>query len=82
VVGPSLTDAERDLASRRLKLGFVGLVAASGALTAVQAGGSLPVVAGGFVGGGLLGAVLLWFVLRWWAEFLPSPDRGRNRGGR
>ena len=82
MVGPSLTDEERDLASRRLKLGFVGLVAASGGLIAVQAGGSLPVVAAGLVGGALLGAVLLWFVLRWWAEFLPNPDRGRNRGRR
>ena len=82
MVGPSLTDAERDVASRRLKAGFVGLIAASGALTALQAGGSLRVVAAGLVGGTVLGVVLLWFLLRWWAEFLPSPDRGRNRGGR
>ncbi|MBB6645549.1 hypothetical protein [Halobellus ruber] len=82
MVGPSLTDEERDLASRRLKLGFVGLVAASGALTAVWAGGSLPFVAAGFVGGAVLGTVLLWFVLRWWAEFLPSAERARNRGRR
>ncbi len=78
MVGPSLTDEERDVASRRLKFGFVGLVGASGALTALQAGGSLPLVAAGFVGGSGLGVVLLWFVLRWWAEFLPSPDRGRD----
>jgi len=82
VVGPSLTDAERDVASRRLKAGFVGLVAASGGLTALQAGGSLPVVAAGLVGGAALGGVLLWFLLRWWADFLPSPDRGRNQGER
>ena len=79
VVGPSLTDAERDLASRRLKFGFIGLVAASGALTAVWADGSLPFVAAGFVGGAVLGTLLLWFVLRWWAEFLPSSDRARGR---
>jgi hypothetical protein len=79
MVGPSLTDEERDVASRRLKVGFVSLVAASGALTALQAGGSLPVVAAGFVGGAVLGVVLLWFVLRWWAEFLPSSDRARGR---
>ena len=82
MVGPSLTDEERDIASRRLKLGFVSLVAASGALTALWAGGSLPLIAAGSVGGALLGAVLLWFVLRWWAEFLPSAERARNRGGR
>ena len=82
MVGPSLTDEERDVASRRLKLGFISLVAVSGALTAVQGGGSPPVVAAGFVGGALLGAVLLWFLLRWWAEFLPTSDRARNRGRR
>jgi hypothetical protein len=82
VVGPSLTDEERDLASRRLKLGFVSLVAVSGALTALQAGGSLRFVAAGLVGGAVLGVILLWFLLRWWAEFLPSPDRGRNRDRR
>ena len=79
MVGPSLTDEERDVASRRLKLGFVGLVAASGGLIAVQAGGSLPTVAAGFVAGAVIGTALLWFVLRWWGEFLPSPDRGRDR---
>ena len=79
MVGPSLTDAERDLASRRLKLGFVGLVAVSGGLTALWAGGSLPIVAAGLASGAALGAILLWFVLRWWAEFLPSAERARGR---
>ncbi|MFB6090978.1 MAG: hypothetical protein ABEJ97_07960 [Halobellus sp.] len=74
-----MSDSERDLASRRLKLGFVALVAASGGLIAVQAGGSLPVVAAGVVGGLALGTALLWFLLRWWAEFLPNPGGGRGR---
>ncbi|RLM57331.1 hypothetical protein DVK02_06030 [Halobellus sp. Atlit-31R] len=78
MVGPSMTDDERDVASRRLKIGFVGLVAVSGALTAMQAGGSIVIVAAGFVGGLALGALLLWFLIRWWAEFLPRPDRGRR----
>ena len=82
MVGPSLTDEERDAASRRLKLGFISLVAVSGALTAVQGGGPLPVVVAGFVGGAILGTLLLWFLLRWWAEILPSSDRARNRGRR
>jgi len=79
MVGPSMTDAERDVASRRLKIGFVALVAVSGGLIAIQAGGSLPIVAAGVVGGLVLGAALLWFLLRWWAEFLPNPDGGRGR---
>ena len=82
MVGPSLTDEERDIASRRLKVGFVSLVGVSGSLTALWAGGSLPVVAAGFVGGAVLGFVLLWFLLRWWAEFLPSAERARNRSRR
>ncbi|MGQ4555266.1 hypothetical protein [Halobellus sp. GM3] len=77
MVGPSLSDEERDVASRRLKVGFVALVGASGALISVQAGGSATVVAAGLVGGLALGYVLLWFLLRWWAEFLPAPGSGR-----
>lgn len=77
MVGPSLTPTERDVASRRLKAGFVGLVGVSGALIAIQAGGSLPIVTAGFVGGLALGVALLWFLLRWWAEFLPSPRNER-----
>ena len=78
MVGPSMTDSERDLASRRLKAGFVALVAASGGLISIQAGGSIEVVVAGVVSGLVLGAVLLWFLLRWWSEFLPRPDRGRR----
>ncbi|WP_144903161.1 hypothetical protein [Halobellus captivus] len=77
MVGPSLTDDERTVASRRLKLGFVALVGFSGALIAVQGGGSTTSIAAGFVGGLGVGVVLLWFLLRWWAEFLPSPGNGR-----
>ncbi|WP_336025217.1 hypothetical protein [Halobellus salinisoli] len=77
MVGPSLTDEDRDVASKRLKLGFVGLVGISGALIAVQGGGSEAVIAAGFAAGLVVGAVLLWFLLRWWAEFLPAPRNGR-----
>lgn len=78
VVGSSMTNEERDVASRRLKVGFVALVGVSGALTALHAGGSSAVIAAGFVGGTALGVVLLWFVRRWWAEFLPSPNHDRR----
>ncbi|WP_251330540.1 hypothetical protein [Haloplanus pelagicus] len=37
MVGPSITDDERQVASRRLKLGFVSLVGVSGGLTALAA---------------------------------------------
>jgi len=77
MVGPSLTPSERDVASRRLKAGFVALVGISGALIAIQAGGSPLIITAGFVVGLALGVVLLWFLLRWWAEFLPSPRNDR-----
>jgi hypothetical protein len=79
MVGPSLTDEERDAANLRLKLGFVVVVAVSGGLVALAAGGSpVQLVAG--VGGGLLaGAVLLVLLLRWGRQFRDSgPTRPRE----
>jgi hypothetical protein len=59
MVGPSLTDHDRQVASRRLKLGFVGLVGCSGGLVALAAGAApvqalAAVLAGVVVGGALL----------------------------
>jgi len=62
--GPSITDDDRRTFSRRLQVGFVLLVAASGALVAVQAGGGLPVIAAGAAGGLLVGGALAWYI--WW----------------
>ncbi|MFC7232706.1 hypothetical protein ACFQMM_17515 [Saliphagus sp. GCM10025308] len=47
---------------RRLKLGFLLLVALSGATMAFQGGASLPVVALATLIGGLAGGALLWYV--------------------
>jgi hypothetical protein len=77
MVGPSLTDEERDAANMRLKVGFVLLVAASGGMVALQAGGSLVQLVGGIAGGTAVGLVLLWFMLRWGRQFRAS---GRSRG--
>jgi lysozyme family protein len=60
MVGPSLTDDEREMASRRLKLGFVALVGASCGLVALAADatplqGAVAVAAGLVIGGALLG---------------------------
>ncbi|PSQ15086.1 hypothetical protein BRD00_15105 [Halobacteriales archaeon QS_8_69_26] len=64
MAGPSITDEDKRSFSRRLKVGVVLLVAASGALVALQAGGDLPLVAAGALGGALVGGVLAWYI--WW----------------
>lgn len=79
MVGPSMTDEEREAASTRLKVGFVLLVAVSGALVAFQSGGSLAFVGGGFLAGLLTGLLLIFFLVRWWADFLATTNRGRSR---
>lgn len=72
MVGPSHTEEERDVAGLRLKIGFVLLVAASGGLVALWAGGSGAQV-GIAVGAALvLGLALVAFLKRLAAEFYPS----------
>jgi hypothetical protein len=64
VVGPSHTDEERRSANGRLSAGFVGLVALSGGLVALTAGGTLAQLGGGVAAGAALGLVLLLFLRR------------------
>ncbi|MGM0604931.1 MAG: hypothetical protein ACQETB_04575 [Halobacteriota archaeon] len=64
MVGPSITDEERDAANRRLKIGFVLLVAVSMTLVSLQTGPTIRQLVGVFLFGAIAGAVLLWFVLR------------------
>ncbi|WP_224449380.1 hypothetical protein [Haloprofundus salilacus] len=64
MVGPSLSDDERDAASRRLKLFFVVLVGASGGLIALQVEPTPLELALSTVGGLLVGWVLLVFLVR------------------
>jgi hypothetical protein len=75
MVGSSMTDDERRLASTRLKVAFVLLVAVSSGLVAVQAGGTALQLAAAVGGGLVLGIVLLFFVLRTAREFNPGPGR-------
>jgi uncharacterized membrane protein (UPF0136 family) len=69
VVGPSITDDERRSATRQLSAAFVALVAASGGLVALTAGGSLVQLAGGVVAGTVLGLALLLFLRRLRGQF-------------
>ncbi|WP_117595072.1 hypothetical protein [Haloprofundus halophilus] len=64
MVGPSLSDDERDAASFRLKLFFVLLVGASGGLIALQVDPTPVELALSILGGLLLGWLLLVFLVR------------------
>jgi len=62
MVGPSLTDEEQETQRRRLKLGIVATVGASGGLVALANGGSPTIVAVATVAALLVGAVLVWYL--------------------
>mgnify|MGYP006272145189 FL=1 len=69
MVGSSLTADEKTVANRRLKVGFVLLVAGSTALMSLRIDPTPIQLAAAFVGGLGVGIVLLWFVLRNLQEF-------------
>jgi len=72
MVGPGIPEEERLAANRRLKAGFVGLVAASAGLMALRIDPTVGQLAGAVAAGGVVGVVLLWFVLRTLEEFRRS----------
>lgn len=79
MVGPSLSEEEHRAANRRLKVGFVLLVAVSAALIAYRADATL-VEAGVVVAGALVvAAALLWFVLRLVRQMQPENPRRPRR---
>jgi len=80
MVGPSLDDDARRVSSRRLRYGFVVLVAASGGLVAHQSGATLAGVGVAAAAGFAIGFVLMRFLSRWFREFVPDrADRDRFR---
>lgn len=69
MVGPGTSEAERDEAGLRLKVGFVLLVGASGGLVALQADGSMVQLGVAVVAGVLLGLALATFLQRLAGQF-------------
>jgi lysozyme family protein len=63
MVGPSITDDERRVASRRLKAGFVGLVGASAGLAALAGDATPAQLLVAVVVGLLAGAALLRYLV-------------------
>jgi membrane protein YqaA with SNARE-associated domain len=79
VVGP-MSDAERDAGNRKIKAGFLLLVAVSPPLIALQ-WGATPVELLAALGAGIvLGALLVWYLGRLADEFTGGSQRpGRRR---
>lgn len=61
MVGP-ISEEERTAAMTRLKVGIVGLVAASGALVALHGGAGPLGIAAALVLGLVVGAALTWYI--------------------
>jgi lysozyme family protein len=72
MVGSTITDEEKTAANRRLKIGFVLLVAVSTALMSLRIDPTPIQLAAAFGAGIAVGAGLLWFVLRNLREFRKS----------
>jgi lysozyme family protein len=72
MVGPSIDEADRRVANRRLKVGFVALVTVSGGVVAA-AGGATPLqVLSITLAAGVVGLALLWYLVRLGREWTPS----------
>ncbi|MFD1646197.1 hypothetical protein [Haloarchaeobius litoreus] len=63
MVGPSMTGEDREEGMKRIQYTFVVMVAASGALVALQAEASLAVIGAAAVGGAVAGALLWWYLV-------------------
>ena len=72
MVGSTLTEEDKTVANRRLKIGLVLLVAASTTLMSLRIDPTPLQIATAFGVGLAVGAVLLWFVLRNLREFRQS----------
>ncbi len=58
-----MTGEDRTVGMKRIQFAFVVMVAASGALVALQAEASLAIIAAAAVGGAVVGAVLWWYLV-------------------
>ena len=74
MVGPSLSEADRQKRRNRLKAAFVLLVGASAGMIAVQGGADLVSVVVIAVVGLLLGVVLIYYL----SSIAPDPQSGRR----
>jgi cyanate permease len=64
MVGPSLSEAERDQRLRAIKTGFVLVVGFSGGLVALSGDASLELIVVSIAGGLVVGMGLVWYLGR------------------
>ena len=81
MVGPSLSEEERDVANLRIKVGFVLLIGLSGGLVALGVGGDPLQLAIAVLAGTAVGLALLFFMLRM-ARQLRETNRNSRRDRR
>jgi hypothetical protein len=75
MVGPSLSDDDRRVASKRLRLGFVALVGCSGGLVALAAGATPTASLAAVLVGLLVGGALVVYLRRVGREWRRSHRR-------
>ena len=63
MVGPSITDADRERFLVKLKIGFALLVGISMGMVALYGGAGLPVIVGITVGTTAFGGLVAWFAI-------------------
>jgi|AntRauTorcE11898_2_1112593.scaffolds.fasta_scaffold107415_2 uncharacterized membrane protein YccC len=74
MVGPSITDEEREQFLFRLRVGFSLFVGASMALVVLAGDGDPPTMGGAFLAGTVVGAALAWWVF---PDSMGTGPRGR-----
>ncbi|MDT3435397.1 hypothetical protein [Haloarcula sp. 1CSR25-25] len=84
MVGPSMTDADRQRVLRYMQVGFALLIGASMGLVTLYGGAELLVVVGIFAGGTVVGGALAWYIIPESIAETPyeSFDRGPKPGSR
>jgi hypothetical protein len=84
MVGPSVTDADRQRFLRYMQVGFALLVGVSMGLVTLYGGADVLQVLGIFVGGTAIGGLLAWYIIPETVAETPyqSFDRGAKPGAR
>lgn len=81
MVGPSITDSDRERFLVQLKIGFAVLVGLSMGMVAVYGGADLPIIVGVVLGTTALGGVFAWIAIPDTVAGLPFETRDTRARG-